>query len=60
MLIWKTLCLAQKRFERLDAPGGLIDLYEGRRFVDGNWSRRPAPEAVYTFMKDLIMIPPGE
>ncbi len=34
-LIWKVLLLAERRFRRLDAPERLIDVYEGRAFVDG-------------------------
>ncbi len=34
-LIWKVLLLAERRFRRLDAPQRLVDVYEGRTFVDG-------------------------
>ena len=34
-LIWKLLTVAEKRFRRLDAPHLLRDVFEGRKFVDG-------------------------
>ena len=34
-LIWKLLTVAEKRFRKLDAPHLLLDVFEGRKFVDG-------------------------
>ena len=34
-LIWKLLCVAQKRFRRLDAPELARDVHAGRQFADG-------------------------
>ena len=34
-LIWKLLTVAEKRFRRLDAPYLLKDVFEGRKFRDG-------------------------
>jgi transposase-like protein len=39
-LIWKVLTVAEKRFRRLDAAERLIDVYEGRQFVDGKMVKR--------------------
>jgi len=38
-LIWKLLTVAEKRFRKLNAPHLLIDVFEGRKFVDG----KPVP-----------------
>jgi transposase-like protein len=34
-MIWKVLCVAQKRFRRLDAAELARDVHAGRQFVDG-------------------------
>lgn len=34
-LIWKVLMIAQNRFRKLDAPELLVEVYHGRRYVDG-------------------------
>jgi transposase-like protein len=34
-MIWKMLCVAQKRFRRLDAPELARDVHAGRQFIDG-------------------------
>jgi transposase-like protein len=43
-LIWKVLTVAEKRFRRLDAAERLIDVYEGRQFVDGKMVKRSADQ----------------
>ena len=35
-LIWKLLTVAEKRFRKLDAPHLLRDVFDGRKFEDGN------------------------
>jgi len=44
-LIWKLLTVAEKRFRRLDAPHLLRDVFEGRKFVDGQPVARQQREA---------------
>jgi transposase-like protein len=34
-MIWKVLCVVQKRFRRLDAPELARDVHAGRQFIDG-------------------------
>jgi transposase-like protein len=40
VLIWKVLRVAEKRFRRLDAAERLVDVYEGRKFVDGKMVKK--------------------
>lgn len=45
-LIWKVLCLAQKRFRKIGAPELLPSVYADARFVDGKLVREQVRKEV--------------